>query len=154
MTTPVYQNFIHGQFLANQSGESFAVKSPATDEVIYHVEVADATIQQAAIKSAKEGFAQWSAMTPIERSRILIKAVSLLRERNDALAKIEVLDTGKPWQEAECVDVQTGADVIEYFAGLAPAQVGQQQMVGDDFYYTRKEPLGVCAGIGDRKSVV
>ena len=148
MTTPVYQNFINGHFLANQSGETFVVKNPATDEVIYHVEVADGFIQSAAIQSAKRGFAAWSAMMPIERSRILLKAVALLRERNDELAKIEVLDTGKPWQEAQCVDVQTGADVIEYFAGLAPAQVGQQQMVGEDFYYTRKEPLGICAGIG------
>ena len=148
VTTPVYQNFIHGKFIANSSGETFAVKNPATDDVIYHVEVADEAVQQAAIASAKEGFATWSAMTPVERSRILLKAVALLRERNDELAKIEVLDTGKPWQEAECVDVVTGADVIEYFAGLAPTQVGQQQMVGDDFYYTRKEPLGICAGIG------
>ena len=147
-TQPTYQNFINGKFLSNDSGETFSVTNPATGEVIYHVEVADSSIQKAAIDSAKQGFAIWSAMMPIERSRVLLKAVNLLRERNDELAKIEVLDTGKPWQEAECVDVQTGADVIEYFAGLAPAQVGQQQMVGDDFYYTRKEPLGVCAGIG------
>ena len=148
MTTPVYENFINGHFLKNQTGDTFAVKNPATDEVIYHVEIADEFIQNAAIESAKQGFAAWSAMTPIERSRILLKAVAILRERNDELAKVEVLDTGKPWQEAECVDVETGADVIEYFAGLAPAQVGQQQMVGNDFYYTRKEPLGICAGIG------
>jgi len=148
VTTPVYQNFINGHFLANQSGETFDVKNPATDEVIYSVEVADEFIQNAAIESAKQGFAQWSKMTPIERSRILLKAVALLRERNDELALVEVLDTGKPMQEANCVDIETGADVIEYFAGLAPAQVGQQQMVGEDFYYTRKEPLGICAGIG------
>lgn len=148
MTTPVYENFINGHFLKNQTGDTFAVKNPATDEVIYHVEIADEFIKNAAIESAKQGFAAWSAMTPIERSRILLKAVAILRERNDELAKVEVLDTGKPWQEAECVDVETGADVIEYFAGLAPAQVGQQQMVGNDFYYTRKEPLGICAGIG------
>ena len=148
MTTPVYENFINGHFLKNQTGDTFAVTNPATGEVIYHVEIADEFIQNAAIESAKQGFAAWSAMTPIERSRILLKAVAILRERNDELAKVEVLDTGKPWQEAECVDVETGADVIEYFAGLAPAQVGQQQMVGNVFYYTRKEPLGICAGIG------
>ena len=148
MTTPVYENFINGHFLKNQTGDTFAVTNPATGEVIYHVEIADEFIQNAAIESAKQGFAAWSAMTPIERSRILLKAVAILRERNDELAKVEVLDTGKPWQEAECVDVETGADVIEYFAGLAPAQVGQQQIVGNDFYYTRKEPLGICAGIG------
>ena len=144
----IYQNFINGHFLENESGETFEVTNPATGEVIYHVEIADSSIQNAAIASAKQGFATWSAMTAIERSRILLKAANLLRERNDELARIEVLDTGKPMQEADCVDVQTGADVIEYFAGLAPAQMGQQQMVGDDFYYTRKEPLGICAGIG------
>jgi betaine-aldehyde dehydrogenase len=148
VTKPIYQNFINGHFLANQSGETFDVINPATGEVIYCVEIADEFIQNAAIESAKQGFAQWSAMAPIERSRILLKAVAILRERNDELALVEVLDTGKPMQEANCVDVETGADVIEYFAGLAPAQVGQQQMVGEDFYYTRKEPLGICAGIG------
>lgn len=148
MSLPTYQNFIHGQFLPNQSNQYFEVKNPATDEVIYRVEVADEFIQQQAIESAKLGFAAWSAMSPIERSRILHKAVALLRERNDELAKIEVLDTGKPLQEADCVDVETGADVIEYFAGLAPVQTGSQQPVGNDFFYTRKEPLGICAGIG------
>lgn len=148
MSLPVYQNFIHGQALANKSGIQFPVTNPATDEIIYYVEEADDFIQQQAISSAKEGFATWSKMTPIERSRILHKAVALLRERNDELAIVEVLDTGKPIQEADCVDIETGADVIEYFAGLAPSQVGSQQPVGDDFFYTRKEPLGICAGIG------
>ncbi|TLX49940.1 betaine-aldehyde dehydrogenase [Pseudoalteromonas ruthenica] len=148
MSYPRLQNFIDGAPMANASGDVFDVINPATDEVIYQVEVADEHIQQAAIDSAKAGFAQWSAKQPIERARILHKAVALLRERNDELAKIEVLDTGKPWQEAECVDVVTGADAIEYFASLAPTVVGQQQEVAGDFYYTRKEALGVCAGIG------
>ncbi|WP_281556759.1 betaine-aldehyde dehydrogenase [Thalassomonas sp. RHCl1] len=148
MSLPTYQNFIHGQYQANSSGETFAVTNPATGEAIYHVEVADEKIQQAAINSAREGFAVWSAKTPMERSRILLKAVALLRESNDELAAIEVGDTGKPWQEASVVDVLSGADSIEFFAGLVPGLEGNQQQVGDDFYYTRKEPLGICAGIG------
>ncbi|MGF1741894.1 betaine-aldehyde dehydrogenase [Vibrio profundum] len=143
-----YKNYIHGQPLSNQSGEFFEVINPATAEVIYQVEVADESIQQAAIKSAQQGFATWSAMSGMERQRILNKAVQLLRENNDALAEIEVLDTGKPWQEASVVDVVTGADSIEFFAGLAPSIEGSQQDLGGDFYYTRKEPLGICAGIG------
>ena len=88
-------------------------------------------------------------MTGTERGRILQKAVAILRERNDELAMIEVLDTGKPIQEADCVDIATGADVIEYYAGLAATISGQQQdLGGTNFYYTRREPLGVCAGIG------
>ncbi|MBT82268.1 MAG: betaine-aldehyde dehydrogenase [Alteromonadaceae bacterium] len=141
-------NFIHGKPVSNQSGETFSVTNPATGEVIYDVEVADDSVRQAAIDSAREGFKQWSSMTAMARSRILLKAVAILRERNDELARYEVLDTGKPIQEADCVDVVTGADAIEYFANLAPVQVGQQQDLGGDFYYTRKEPLGICAGIG------
>ena len=143
MALPRYQNFVNGMYTANQTGEFFDVINPATAQVIYQVEIADESIKSAAIDSAKKGFAIWSAMTAIERTRVLNRAAALLRERNDELAHIEVLDTGKPWQEAECVDVVSGADAIEYYAGLAPAVVGQQQSVGADFYYTRKEPLGL-----------
>ncbi|MDW1988284.1 aldehyde dehydrogenase family protein, partial [Vibrio sp. 811] len=91
----------------------------------------------------------WSAMTAIERSRILNKAVAILRERNDELAALEVADTGKPIQEAIAVDITTGADVIEYYAGLAPSLQGEQQPLNESqFFYTRREPLGICAGIG------
>lgn len=134
--------------MANDSGETFDVINPATGKVIYQVEVADGKIKQEAITSAQRGFATWSAMSAIQRSRILLKAVALLRERNDELAEIEVLDTGKPWQEASVVDVESGADSIEFFAGLAPGIEGNQQQVDGDFYYTRREALGICAGIG------
>ncbi|UGA55837.1 betaine-aldehyde dehydrogenase [Vibrio sp. VB16] len=144
----VYQNYVHGQYLSNNTGETFEVINPATGQISYLVETANEVIQQAAIESAKSGFATWSKMTPVERSRILLKAVALLREYNDELAAGEVRDTGKPWQEASVVDVVTGADSIEFFAGLAPSIEGNQQTVGDDFYYTRREPLGICAGIG------
>jgi betaine-aldehyde dehydrogenase len=143
-----YENFVDGAYMANDSGETFDVINPATGKVIYQVEVADQKIKQKAIQSAQRGFTVWSAMSATQRSRLLLKAVALLREANDQLAKIEVLDTGKPWQEASVVDVLSGADSIEFFAGLAPGIEGNQQSVDGDFYYTRREPLGVCAGIG------
>jgi len=143
-----YKNFVDGAYVANETGASFDVTNPATGKVIYQVEIADEKIKEMAIASAQRGFETWSAMSATERSRLLLKAVALLRERNDELAKIEVLDTGKPWQEASVVDVMSGADSIEFFAGLAPGIEGNQQAVDGDFYYTRREPLGVCAGIG------
>ncbi|WP_114417391.1 betaine-aldehyde dehydrogenase [Marinospirillum perlucidum] len=148
MAVTRYQNFIHGQFVANASGETFEVINPGTGELAYEVEVADEKIQQAAIESARAGFQAWSAMTGMERSRILRKAADLLRERNDELAAVEVIDTGKPLQEAEAVDIVTGADAVEYFANAAPSIEGMQQDLGEDFFYTRREPLGICAGIG------
>ena len=143
-----YKNFVDGAYMANDNGKTFDVTNPSTGKVIYQVEVADEKIKAQAIASAQRGFATWSAMSATQRNRILLKAVALLRERNDELAKIEVLDTGKPWQEASVVDVESGADSIEFFAGLAPGIEGNQQSVDGDFYYTRREPLGICAGIG------
>ena len=91
----------------------------------------------------------WAALTGIERARIMRRAVDLLRERNDELALLETLDTGKPLSETRSVDIVTGADVLEYYAGLAPAIEGEQIPLRDSsFVYTRREPLGVVAGIG------
>lgn len=85
----------------------------------------------------------------MERSRILRRAVDILRERNDELARLETLDTGKAYSETSTVDIVTGADVLEYYAGLATAIQGEQVPLRESsFFYTRREPLGVVAGIG------
>nr|WP_320014985.1 betaine-aldehyde dehydrogenase [uncultured Desulfobacter sp.] len=148
MSDRLYKNYVNGKFMDNKTGERFPVINPATGEEIYQVEVADEYVLNAAVESAKKGFQIWSAMDAVQRSRILMQAVSILQKKNDELARIEVLDTGKPLQEAAEVDVVTGAEVIEFFAGIAPGIEGCQQDLGRDFYYTRREPLGVCAGIG------
>ncbi|WP_047689629.1 betaine-aldehyde dehydrogenase [Vibrio sp. ZOR0018] len=141
--------YINGTLRSATSGERFDTYNPATGEVIARLQHASANDIEQAITSAKQGFAIWSRMTATERSRILLKAVKILRERNDELAVLEVLDTGKPIQEANCVDIATGADVIEYFANLAPSLQGEQQPINEhQFFYTRREPLGICAGIG------
>ncbi|EKO3674480.1 betaine-aldehyde dehydrogenase [Vibrio metschnikovii] len=141
--------YIDGALCYASSGETFTSYNPATGEPLAILGQASTSDVQAAIDSAQRGFAIWSAMTATERSRILLKAVAILRERNDELAKLEVQDTGKPIQEALAVDITTGADVIEYFAGLAPTLQGEQQPLSNSqFFYTRKEPLGICAGIG------
>jgi betaine-aldehyde dehydrogenase len=88
-------------------------------------------------------------MTAMQRSRILRRAVDILRERNDELAQLETLDTGKSYSETRYVDIVTGADVLEYYAGLVPAIEGEQIPLRESsFVYTRREPLGVTAGIG------
>ena len=143
-----YKSFINGEFVDNQLGKSFDVINPATGEVIYKMQEADDFVIDLAIKSSQAAFKEWSALAQIERTRLLQNVANLLRKKNDELAKVEVLDTGKPLQEAIEVDIQTGADAIEYFANLAQSITGIQQQVGDDFFYTRREPLGVTLGIG------
>lgn len=148
MNDTVLTSWVDGQPLSNAGGETFAVTNPATGKTAYRVEQADEAVIEAAVQAARKGFAAWSTLPAMERSRILRRAADLLRERNDELARIEVIDTGKPWQEASAVDVQTGADAIEFFACEAPGLEGTTQDLGGDFYYTRREPLGICAGIG------
>ena len=141
--------YIHGTYSEANSGESFKTINPANGQVISHIGQASKEDVENAILSAEKGFSEWSAMSAVERGRILLKAVSILRERNDELAALEVLDTGKPLQEANCVDIHSGADVIEYYAGLVPALQGtQQDLDANKFFMSRREPLGVCAGIG------
>ncbi|SBT16044.1 NAD/NADP-dependent betaine aldehyde dehydrogenase [Marinomonas gallaica] len=143
------QQYIHGRYVTSTTEETFDTYNPATGELLATVDLAGEKELQAAIDSAKEGQRVWAAMSGIERGRILKRAADLLREQNDDIAKLEVLDTGKPLQEALVVDIQTGADVIEYYAGLADKIQGDfQDLDADSFYYTRREPLGICAGIG------
>lgn len=141
-------SFIQGCPSYDHQAALFDVINPATGNVLYQVESTSNALLESAIESAKQGYQVWSQMRSIERSRILLEAARLLRENNDALAAIEVAETGKPWQEASVVDVMSGADAIEYYANLSPSVVGSQQSIGSDFFYTRREPLGICAGIG------
>jgi betaine-aldehyde dehydrogenase len=141
--------YIHGAYVKANSGEFFETINPATNQVICKIDQASEADVEKAVLSAEKGFAVWSAMSAFERSRILLKAVAILRERNDELAALEVMDTGKPLQEANCVDIHSGADVIEYYAGLIPALQGtQQDLDSNTFFISKREPLGVCAGIG------
>lgn len=140
--------FIEGREVPATSGETFESLDPARGEVIAVVDQASEEDVDRAVESARRGFEVWSAMTGAERARIMNRAARILRERNDELARLEVMDTGKAIAEALEVDVASGADCIEYFAGVAPTLHGHHYDLGRNFAYTRREPLGVCAGIG------
>ena len=145
---PEQRLYIGGQYRDARSGESFENVNPANGETICKIQVAGQQDVDAAVEAAQKGFETWSAMTGAERGRILNDAARLLKERNRELAELEVLDSGKPIQEAEAVDVISGADCIEYYAGLAASLKGEHIDLGSAFAYTRREPLGICAGIG------
>ncbi|GAB5095491.1 betaine-aldehyde dehydrogenase [Caballeronia sp. HLA56] len=141
--------YIGGAYVDATSGETFVTLDPATGESIAHVQQASQADVDRAVRAAHEGQREWAAMTAMQRSRILRRTVDLLRARNDELAALETRDTGKPIAETRAVDIVTGADVIEYYAGLATAIEGTQIPLRESsFVYTRREPLGVCAGIG------
>ncbi|MGK9231269.1 betaine-aldehyde dehydrogenase [Inquilinus limosus] len=130
------------------SGTPFDTINPATGQAIGRVAAASPADVDRAVAAAKAAFDGWAGMTGTQRGRILREAVRLLRANRDRLARMEVADTGKPIAEALAVDIDSGADAIEYFAGLAPSLHGTHHDFGRAFAYTRREPLGVVAGIG------
>ncbi|WP_110665764.1 betaine-aldehyde dehydrogenase [Salinicola halophilus] len=141
--------YIDGRREPATSTETFDVVNPANGETLASIQQASAADVDKAVESAARAQREWAKLSGMERSRILLKAVALLRERNDELAELETRNTGKPIGETASVDIVTGADALEYFAGLAPALEGTQIPLREDsFVYTRREPLGVVGAIG------
>ncbi|HWZ64895.1 MAG TPA: betaine-aldehyde dehydrogenase [Steroidobacteraceae bacterium] len=128
---------------------SIRVLNPATGAELAVLSVDGPTQVNAAVERARQAQKGWRAMTGAERGRVMQRAARLLRERNEALAELETRNTGKPIQETSAVDVISGAECLEYFAGLAAGVAGEHLDLGPKaFGYTRREPLGVVAGIG------
>lgn len=140
---------IAGADAAPEGGERFDNINPATGEVTCQVASADAALVDRAVGAAKTAQRQWIALAAAERGRVLGRVAAILRERKMDLARLEVLDTGKPIQEAPEADIGSAADCFEFFAGLTQIVHGEHMPLGESaFAYTRREPLGVCAGIG------
>ncbi|MGO3768705.1 MAG: aldehyde dehydrogenase family protein, partial [Vreelandella alkaliphila] len=141
--------YIDGRPVDATSGETFTVSNPYDGSLLATIGQASQADVDSAVEAAQRGQRQWASMTGMERSRVLLRAVALLRERNDELAELETQNTGKPISETASVDIVTGADALEYYAGLAPAIEGSQIPLRDSsFVYTRREPLGVIGAIG------
>jgi len=148
-TLPRQQSYIGGDYVSNQSGESFVTRYSGNDSPICEVEIAGDVEVNAAVAAARDAYRTWSRTPAAERGQILRRAAAILRERNDELAELETLDTGKPIAETSVEDIITGAEVIEYFAGVAQSIHGQHvDLPPEAFAMVRREPLGVCAGIG------
>lgn len=126
----------------------FSNYSPATGKKICDIEVTQNFEIESAIQKAKYGFKAWASLSGFQRAKMLNKAAQIIRSRTHELAQLEVLDTGKPISEALENDIPSAADALEYFAGLAPSIQGDHIQLGKSFAYTKREPIGICAGIG------
>lgn len=145
------RHLYYGGKTRSGSGDVFRSINPSTGKPLADIHSATTSDVDAAVRAAEHAFPSWSTAPAIARSRILLKAVKLLRERNDEIATVETHDTGKPFSETSTVDVVTGADVLEYYANLVGGgglNGETAQLREDAWVYTKKEPLGVCAGIG------
>ena len=149
ITQPAASHFIDGEYVEDSSGTPINVIYPATGEIIGKVYSATPAIIERAIESGTKAQKAWARLSGTERGRVLNRAASIIRERNYDLSVLETYDTGKPISETLYADATSAADALEYFGGLAGSITGEHIPLPDgNWAYTRREPLGLCVGIG------
>lgn len=146
-----YQMYINGEFVDSESGEFTESISPGDGEVIAQFPEGNGADVEKAVAAAKLAFesTEWSDVkNSVNRSKLLREIGQKIRDRVDALAEIESLDTGKTITETNLIDVHSAADCFEYFADLTTNICGEVLPVPMDVLdFTLREPLGVCASI-------
>ena len=101
--------WINGRWTDSIGGGSMPVENPATGEKIGDVVDASPEDVNLAVKTATESFydGRWSRLTPAERSKAIWKFADLLEAQSEEFARVESLNTGKPYQF-----VSLGADLM------------------------------------------
>ena len=140
-------HIINGRHVT-RPGRKLSIYNPASGTVSGHVSVADSKTVDQAISTAKAQFPIWSAVTPVQRARILFRFKTLLEQNRDSLARIINQEHGKTISEAHA-SLQRGIDVVEYACGIPNHLKGSYSAdVGTDVdCYSLHQPLGVCVGI-------
>lgn len=151
MTTPTAVTklntdlFIDGTWVPAQSGKTFEVINPATEEVLASVADGGAEDARAALDAAAAKQQAWAATAPRERGEILRRAYQLLIERADDIAAIMTAEMGKPLAEAKG-EVVYGAEFFRWFSEEAVRISGDQTLSpdGKTRFLVQRQPVGPC----------
>ena len=145
---PKASHYVNGRYIDDPQGAPLNVVYAATGETIATLHAATPNVVELAVEAARAAQPAWARLKPIERCRILRRAADLLRERNEELARLETLNTGRAIQETLVADAASAADALEFIGSIAAGFNGDHIDLGGPFAYTRREALGVVAGIG------
>ncbi len=146
---PRSQLFIGGRAVEPLTGEYAAILDPATNRPIAEAAIGGNDDVDAAVEAARAAFerAEWRAMDPSKRGRLLYMVGQQVRDHFDDLAGVESQNVGKPLREAKG-DIAYVYKLFEYYAGLADKVQGETIPVpGNRLNYTLREPLGVTGHI-------
>jgi len=141
-------NYIGGELRPANGGQWLDKPEPATARVYAHVPDSDASDVRHAVEAARRAFPAWAATPAAERSRLLRKLADALRQRLDAFARAESIDSGKPLSVASTVDIPRSILNFEFFAD-AVTQFSSEAHATDGvaLNYTLRSPLGVVGCI-------
>jgi aldehyde dehydrogenase (NAD+) len=141
--------YIENAWREATSGKTLEVVNPATEEVFASVAWASAEDVDAAVSAARTLFESdgWQTLSARKRGAMLYRAGELLHERRNEIAEIETRQNGKPLFESR-IDVTSTVQTLKYYGGWADKIGGDVLPVdGQDFVYTRREPVGVVGAI-------
>jgi len=149
MTTISYPDvrlLIGNEWSDATGGKTIPVLNPATGKAIGTVAHASIADLDRALAAAQRGFEAWRKVPAFDRTAILRRAASLLRERAGDIAVLLTQEQGKPLAQAKA-EALAGADIIDWFAAEGMRVYGRivpsrnpaaQQLV-------LKEPVGPVA---------
>ncbi|WP_081963650.1 NAD-dependent succinate-semialdehyde dehydrogenase [Hoeflea sp. BAL378] len=139
-------SYIGGRWTAGAKSKTFAVSNPADGSHLGDVASLSADDSRLAVDAAQQAFGVWSKLLPQQRSKILRRWFELMLEHADDLARIMVLEQGKPVSEARG-EIDYAASFIEFFAEEArrPNIESVTSHLPDAEVEVWREPVGVAA---------
>ena len=146
-TTTSYGQFIAGEWVEGDAGETIALENPATRQVLAHIQSGNAADVDRAVKAAAAAFPKWSRSSPSQRQALLRAIAQRIRDRQFDYAMMESLNNGKPIADAFTHDIVGAIGQFEYFAGTAFHIHGQTYDFADATVLVHREPIGVVAQI-------
>jgi betaine-aldehyde dehydrogenase len=145
--------FIDGHWVPPARGRSLPVIDPATANTIHSVPAGTTEDIDWAVDAARAAFdgGPWPRMKGAERGKYLRAIASAILASKHELARLEVLDNGKPLPEADW-DIADAAGCFEYYAELAEEldRSGSQEIALPDARFSSRvvrEPVGVVGAI-------
>ena len=141
-------NWIGGEWVAADSGETIEVNDPATGRIIGSVPNAGSGETERAIAVAAEAFERFAQTSANERAAILRRMHQVMMDNVDALAELLTLEQGKPLAEAKG-EITIGANYIQWFAEegrRVSGEVSESPWAGRRVLVLR-EPVGVVGAI-------
>ncbi|MEV3907096.1 NAD-dependent succinate-semialdehyde dehydrogenase [Streptomyces canus] len=138
--------YVDGTWITTDT--TLAVHNPSTGHLLAEVPLLDRARTTAAIDAAHTALPAWRARPAKERSRLLRRWFDLVTEHAQDLARLIVLEEGKPYPEA-LGEVAYAASFLEWFAEEAKRIRGDVMEAPEASrrIVVLKEPVGVCAAI-------
>ena len=144
-----YKNYINGEFVESQSGNSFKTIDPSNEKEFAEISAAEEFDVNLAVESAHNAFiGKWSKLLPYQRAKYLRLIGDQLKEKAELLGTIETKDTGKLFKETK-FQANYIAEYYYYYAGLVDKIEGSTLPIDkeDMHVFTSRVPLGVVAAM-------